>query len=292
MKTASLACIVSVLTATILSSVEPAAAAGWSEIEPGTLFCEATTNGVGGPIKLWFYLPKTRKGKIPCVVIPPAGSRMFHGMSLTEGDRPEHLPYVRAGFAVVAFEIEGPLSEPASDAKIAAAARAFMKAKGGVSDGQVAINTALSYLSDIDPLRIMAAGHSSAGTTALALAAADKRIRSCSAFAPCTNLPAFFGAQSAVLEGMVPGFRSFIQSFSPSSNCAAIKCPVFIFNAADDDNTMPAEINSYVQVLKRTNKAVTVKTVPTGGHFDSMIEKGIPAAIEFFRSQTSGNSAN
>ncbi|MBY0549295.1 MAG: prolyl oligopeptidase family serine peptidase [Candidatus Obscuribacterales bacterium] len=292
MRNKVVACLLAASAAILGAGLQPAVGAGWSEVAPGILFYEATAKGVSGPIKVWLYLPKTRKGKIPCVVIPPAGTRLFHGMSLGAGDRAEHFPYVRAGFAVVSFDIEGPLGEQASDAQIVTATRAFMNAKGGVVDGQLAIDSALNSLKDIDSSRIMAAGHSSAGTTALALAASDKRIRACSAFAPCTNLQAFFGAQTALLDRMVPGFKSFMQSFSPGSNTGALKCPVFVFNAADDDNVKPAEVSSYVQSLKRTNKAVKALTVPNGGHYDSMIQQGIPAAIEFFRSQTSSNSAN
>jgi hypothetical protein len=34
--------------------------------------------------------------------IAHAGALLYHGITLAEGDRPEHLPYVRAGFAIIA----------------------------------------------------------------------------------------------------------------------------------------------------------------------------------------------
>ncbi len=268
----------------VLTLALPVMCAGWQLVEPGVLFYEGSTQGSSSPIKLWYYLPVNRKGKIPCIFIAPAGSDLCHGMGLAAADRPEHTPYVKAGFAVVAYEIEGACPEGASNAQTFASARIFMKANGGVNDGKAAINAALTTLKDIDANRLYTAGHSSAGTTALALAASDPRIKACSAFAPCCDLPAFFGQDMAVLKMAVPGFDSFVRGFSPQSNTASLKCPTFIFNASDDDNVKPSEINAYVQALKRTNKSVTSITVPSGGHHDSMQKIGIYEAIKYFRS--------
>src|SRR5947209_13976462 len=49
---------------------------------------------------IWVYLPakQAAAGTLPCVLIAPAGTPLIFGINLNEGDRPEHLPYVRAGF--------------------------------------------------------------------------------------------------------------------------------------------------------------------------------------------------
>ncbi|MBX9685755.1 MAG: acetylxylan esterase [Candidatus Obscuribacterales bacterium] len=258
-------------------------AEGWKQLDESTLFFESQVPGESSPIKLWFYLPRIRKGKIPCVFIAPAGSKMFHGMNLTAEDRKEHLPYVKRGFAVVAYELEGALAENAGPGETIKATKAFKASQGGVLDGKRAINAALSSLKEIDQNRLFAAGHSSAGTTALALAASEARIRACAAFAPCCNLKEFFGGAIANLNLMAPGFSSFISSFAPDSNTNKLKCPVLIFNAADDDVVSPAEIKSYVAKLQVSNKSVKTVTVASGGHFNSMIDQGIPAAIQFFQ---------
>lgn len=264
-----------------LSSIQMACAQGWQRIGNDVLLYEGKVNGVTSSIKLYYYLPAKRVGKIPCVFIAPAGSALHHGMNLVGDDQKEHLPYVKSGFAVVAYEIEGPLPNPAETIN---AAKAFMAAQGGVLDGKRAVSSALVTLKDIDPNRLYAAGHSSAGTTALALAAADPRIKACAAYAPCASLTKHFGADLQKLDGFVPGFRMFIRKFSPDSNTASLKCPVFLFNAADDDVVPPGDMQSYAARLKATNKSVKTMTVPTGGHHDSMINQGIPAGIQFFRS--------
>src|SRR5262245_35182109 len=61
--------------------------------------------------QVWIYLPMGASTNTPlaCVLVPPAGTPLFHGGRLSEEDRAEHLPYVTAGFAVVAFDLSGPL---------------------------------------------------------------------------------------------------------------------------------------------------------------------------------------
>ena len=59
------------------------------------------------PMRVWYYEPEKAAGKLPLVLVPPAGSTLFVGMNLGDGDRAEHYPYVQAGFAVASFEIDG-----------------------------------------------------------------------------------------------------------------------------------------------------------------------------------------
>src|SRR5262249_49853025 len=67
------------------------------------------------PGRIWIYLPKKLPAKpIPCVFIAPAGVPPFvgngFGPDLDRQRNPEHLPYVRAGFAVVAYDVDGELA--------------------------------------------------------------------------------------------------------------------------------------------------------------------------------------
>ena len=59
--------------------------------------------------RLWIYTPRGRHEyhSLGCVFIAPAGAPMYAGNVLDTNDRPEHLPYVQAGYAVVALEIDG-----------------------------------------------------------------------------------------------------------------------------------------------------------------------------------------
>src|SRR3954464_10396431 len=62
---------------------------------------------------VWIYLPEasSTNERLPCVLVPPAGSPLFVGMRLSQDDRVEQLPYAKAGFVVVSFDISGPSSE-------------------------------------------------------------------------------------------------------------------------------------------------------------------------------------
>ena len=135
----------------------------------------------GVPMELWVYLPNPLPaGKLPCVLIAPAGSRLFHGMSLDAGDRVEHLPYVRRGFAVVAYQLDGKMQDRPTDAQARDAIEKFSDAHAGIDNAAAAINYIDAKIPQIDPKRIYAVGHSSAGTLALSgrpERSADRRLR-------------------------------------------------------------------------------------------------------------------
>ena len=65
---------------------------------------------------------------------------------------------------------------------------------------------------------------------------------------------------------------------------AHIRSPVFLFHARDDDDASFAATESFGQSLKALGQNVTFVPVDDGGHYDSMIEVGMPKAIEWLRS--------
>jgi dipeptidyl aminopeptidase/acylaminoacyl peptidase len=237
-----------------------------------------------GSTRAWIYLPVKRpKGKkLPLVLIAPAGTRGFDGMALGDGDVPEHVPYAKAGFAVAAYELWGPISESASDAEAASGMRAYMTSDGGLVNARAALDYALTRL-PIDGKRIYAAGHSSAATVALSVAAREPRIKACVAYAPATDLPARFSDGLSDLESLAPGFRSFVQRISPAQNASKLRCPVFLFHALDDSVVAPAESTRFAAQLRAHNRRVELVTVPTGEHYDSMVRQGIPRAIRWLK---------
>jgi dipeptidyl aminopeptidase/acylaminoacyl peptidase len=64
----------------------------------------------------------------------------------------------------------------------------------------------------------------------------------------------------------------------------ALKCPLFLFHADDDGNIPTEDVAAFAEAVKRTNANVTFARVPTGNHYDSMIEQGIPQAIRWLQS--------
>ena len=211
----------------------------------------------GATSKLLIFMPdKPITALRPCLFIAPAGTRLFHGSTLgDEGNPPEYLPYVGAGFTVVAYEIDGDLpSRKPGGVEIMQAASAFKNANAGVSNAQEAIRFALARIPNIDARHLYTAGHSSAGTLSLQVAEQDTRIAGCIAYAPCCDTEARLGPRLfRALDGIVPGFEAFMRRVSPLNNTAKLKCPVFLFHA-DDDSNVPLQDNAaFADKLRRTN---------------------------------------
>lgn len=261
------------------------------QFAPGITFHEVVLGT--GPLagKVWVYLPDNPKGgKLPCVFIAPAGSRLIHGMNLEEGDRKEHLPYVRAGFAVVAYAIAGPWPEgpDATQAQQVAAMSAFMGADAGLVNARRALDFTLAKVPSIDPARIYTAGHSSAGTLALLFAENEPRLKACVAFAPATDVVKRLGPSLQQIDWQIPGFSAFIERTSPRTNVAKLTCPVFLFQAQDDRNVAISDTFAFARELEKTNKRVKFVQVARGGHFTPMIRQGIPEAIRWLQTLPPG----
>lgn len=238
---------------------------------------------------VWVYTPPGTHAprSLPCVLIAPAGSNLISGMRLGSGDRPEHLPYVKAGFAVVAFELDGPLDNRhnASDLDVRRAYLKFSAAKAGLVNARNAIEFVLQRVPEVDPDRICAAGHSSAATFALLLAEHEPRISACVAYAPAVDALGRWGDAADDLADVLPGSIEFLKRSSPITHAEHLDCPVFLFHARDDSNTRVEESIRLADKLRRLGKDVTLVTVPTGGHYDSMIDEGIPRGIQWLSSQ-------
>jgi dienelactone hydrolase len=264
---------------------------GWKVVTPGVRAAKIQItrpdNNRAMPIQV--YLPEnapSAKG-LPCVLVPPAGTRLFHGASLDAdvSANVEHVPYALAGFAVVTFPLDGPLEmEEPNDPQLIAAGRAFVAAKGGILNAKAAVGYALKDL-HVDPKRLYIAGHSSAATLALQVAENDPRIKACIAYAPAVNLESHFNKTGAlnVLEQAIPGFIHYAQTYSPHRKMAALKCPLFFFQAADDSVIDTEQNRNFVRTIRKTNKKVSYIEEESGDHFDAMVQNGIPKAIAWLK---------
>ena len=243
-------------------------------------------NGGG---QVWVYLPdRTAGDRLPAVLIGPAGSHLIDGMTLGDGDRAEHVPYARAGFAVISFDIPGMVT---NDDELVRGAREFKDGEGGILNARAALALALERFPRLDPNSVFVAGHSSAATLALALCARIERLRGCVAYAPDVDLIKSRGEIADMLEPYIPGERAFLASISPIELLDQIRSPVMIFNARDDDVVPIAEIENYAQRAERANVRLSRVVVDRGGHYSSMIEEGIPAGITWMRAQLAANRA-
>ena len=237
----------------------------------------------GSNSRLWVYMPdaKLQPSSTPCVLICGAGSTMMTGMKLSDGDEAEHLPYLKAGFVVVAYDLDGPSTDNAPEPT---SYQAFRDSNAGLANAQIAMEYVLSNIPEVNPKQIFSAGHSSAGTTALLVAEHDPRLAGCVAFAPCTDLQARIpGALVRTLSLTFEGLPEFLVKSSPRTHEMRIQCPVMLFHAADDSNVPIEENRAFASRLQSAGKEVTVKEVATGGHYQPMIDTGIPAGIEWIK---------
>ena len=241
------------------------------------------TPGHGG--YMYLYLPPGEHApkSLPCIVIAPAGSTLLAGMYLGEGDEPEHIPYVKAGIAVLSYELDGPCYDDTDTDEMREAYDAFKDSRAGLVNGRNAVDYLLAKVPEVDPARIYAAGHSSAATHALLLAAHEPRLAGVIAYAPATDLPKRMGPQLPFFRFLLPGMVDFVTQSSPSTHLAALKKPVFLFHAEDDSNCPIADTRAFAEKLKTQGTDVKLVTAASGEHYDSMIDEGIPAAIEWLR---------
>lgn len=234
--------------------------------------------------RVWLYAPaKGRKAK-GLIVIAAAGGNMLTGTTLTEGDIPEHLPWAKAGYAVVAYEVSGPKPDGDDYDRFENAVEAYLAREAGVSDGRDAIEAGVKAFPAAAE-HIFAVGHSSAATLALALAAHDRRIEKCVAFAPVTDVLAHLGPENVRALAVKHGARDVLSRNSPASFAPKLKKPTFLFVAKDDTNISAASVEAYAARLRLTGCPVTFKSVESGGHYEAMIQPGQRLAIDWLLGQ-------
>jgi len=257
------------------------------KITNGILVYEVKLNQGNRTNKVWVYLPeKPTKDKIPCVLIAPAGSRLIDGASVGEGSRPEHLPYVKAGFAVISYDIDGEPKDESEESTIEAAT-AFKNSNAGLINQKNALDYALAKFPAINSEKIYVAGHSSAATHALLVGANEPRVKGIVAYAPATDVEKFIGEGLDAFDDYISGFRRFILQSSPINNVSKIKVPVFLFHAEDDSTVSIKMTEEFEKKLKQSNADVTFVKAKSGDHYDSMIKQGIPKAVDWLNKQLS-----
>lgn len=247
-------------------------------------------NGPGRRMKMRVYLPAGNHAakSLGCVLVAPAGTRLFHGNDMDNDDyHAETLPYVQAGYAVVFYSIDGHIEnfERSSNATIAAAYQKFKAADAGVLNGKYALEFVRASVPQVDPNRIYTAGHSSAAVLALLLAAKEPRIKGCIAYAAAADVEMRLAdlINNPTFQKVLPGFAEFIRDSSPTNYALKYRCPLFIFHSRDDRNEPIRSAERFVSKLKAAGKNVTFSIANSGGHYQSMINPGIPRGIAWLK---------
>jgi dipeptidyl aminopeptidase/acylaminoacyl peptidase len=259
-----------------------------SMVQMARIEMPADPNGIAGAqMTFRIYLPpgETTPRSLACVLVAPAGTNLLSGSDLDDGDyHDETLPYAEAGMAVVNYSIDGN-SEGDDDDELIESYAAFKKAGAGVINGRNALEFVLARMPMVDPDRIYSAGHSSAATLSLLLAAHEPRLKACLAYAPAVDLESHFSdiLEDPEIELILPGASRFVTDSSPLTHANQIQIPVFLFFAEDDTMATLESAKPFVDALQSTNPRVRLHKVPTGGHYNSMIDKGIPAGIRWIK---------
>ncbi len=254
----------------------------------------ANGSAPGASMQFRVYMPAGTHAdaSLPCVLVAPAGTNLLHGSKLDTGNyHDEAFPYAQAGMAVITYSIDGdfPEAESSDEQKIALGLRRaynqFAAAKAGVVNGRNALEFALQKLPQVDPKRIYCAGHSSAGTLSLLLAAHESRIAAGIAYAPATDLTIRLADAAAEpsIRRLLPNLTTYLKNGSPVTHVNRYKSPLFVFHARDDSNEPFSTTQAFVTKLQAASVKVTFVPAARGDHYQSMIDEGIPQAIRWIQ---------
>ncbi|WP_158265457.1 alpha/beta hydrolase family protein [Blastopirellula marina] len=248
----------------------------------------------GGTMTLWVYQPDSIPGgKLPCVFIAPANTRMVHGSDLKKGSENEHIPWAQAGFAVVAYELSGdPGSDDASNGQLQLAAEEFRAAKSGLLNAQIAMAYAKEKLSFVDSRRFYTVGYDSAGTMALYVAEMDPQVKASVALMPAVDVRAWLGVQGMTKiqrNNIVPDAGAYVSKISPATHIARLSQPTFLLYMGNDDKSNWGPAEQFAKQMQDLGKDITVVKIPTGKRYETMIEEAIPLAIQWLKMVDSMN---
>ncbi|WP_298861279.1 prolyl oligopeptidase family serine peptidase, partial [uncultured Gimesia sp.] len=252
----------------------------------------------GGKMRFRVYLPPDidPASPVPCVIVPPAGSNLLTGMDIDSYDlspNPEHEPYVKAGFAVVTFSLDGRLlrREQASNLDVKRAHKDFKKSKAGLVNCVHAFLETQAVIPGIDKDNIFIAGHSSAGTLSLLFAEHYPQIKGCLAYAPSVDLKKSMADFLPEIKPLIPDIEDFIRLSSPQTHIKDLKCPVFLFHSRGDQVT--SFQNSYQFASQLTAQGTNVEFVAGDGsdHYQTMLDEGLPKGIEWIKKQVKNTNS-
>jgi dienelactone hydrolase len=269
-------------------------------VAPGVLRGEIVlTWNTGSTSKLWIYLPDAGGRAIldrslPVVLIASsAGTDGLTGAVPTEADEAEHIPWARAGFAVVAYELDGALPETDVSAQdYLKAIRSFRDTGGGLLNLLEADKVAKDLYPEIDADRVVLVGSGSAGTVALNAARTTsmrKWVRAVVVFSPKLDV---VGALEKplldALEAQQPGIARFAREASPGLVPEQLKVPTFLFETREGD---AASIERYADAMRAAGQRPQL-IVSDGDPYVAMVREGIDLAIVWTQRGLAGEASD
>ncbi|WP_310489482.1 hypothetical protein, partial [Chamaesiphon sp. VAR_69_metabat_338] len=246
----------------------------------------------------FIYIPThPAKSKIPCIFVAPSGTTPLYGQKLEPMRREEYIEYIKAGYAVMAYDVDGAIQDMSKaneepllrdpDKIVTYRLKEHKASDGGVLNTKLAIDYAIARIPQIDPNAIYTGGTGSGGTIALMAAAADNRVKGAIVFNPVTDIPKKFPRLIENISKVVTRYPEAIERFSPYQNALKINKPLFIFQ--DDISTMNSaeDTNSFIELVSKSNSAVTFFHTPVPPDFRYTIQPpaGNKQSIEWLNSQ-------
>ncbi len=194
----------------------------------------------------------------------------------------------RAGFAVIAYELSGPIPEESGNEGMIEGTINFRQVEAGVRNLKEVIKFIEKKVVEVDKDQLYMAGHSSAATHALLASWKVDLIKGCMAYAPAVDVAKFMGkdlidAFNSIGGRYFSGYRNFIKDISPLKNTSKIKCPLFVFHSEEDGVMALTETQQFVKSVQRGNDDVTFLIAEKGDHYNSMMDEGIPAGVEWLK---------
>ncbi|WP_417385453.1 prolyl oligopeptidase family serine peptidase [Gimesia sp.] len=267
------------------------------------LVCPGNKTVTGIPQKFRVYLPPDipENTQVPCVLVPPAGATMLTGMDIDLNDTSldaEHEPYIKAGFAVITFSIDGPIGDiqQTTDNQFVNSHMQFRESRAGVINCVNAFHQVIETVPNIDRKNIFIAGHSSAATLSLLFAeyfskvfqGSSLKLKGCLAYAPATDSKSFLKENLPIFKRIIPDVEQFIKISSPSNYSEKIDCPVFLFHSTGDRVTSYTDTAAFTAQLQKQGIDVEFSTSNGADHYQTMIDFGIPRGISWIQKQTGG----
>lgn len=245
-------------------------------------------NQPGQTMTLRVYQPQGefQQNSLACVLVGPAGSPLISGNSIDGSDyHDETLPYAEAGAVAITFSLDGPYGLNGVGEELRTAYTKFRDAAAGMVNCRNALEYALQKIPEVDPNKIVIAGHSSAGSLSLLFSVHEPRLAGCIAYCSAADVEARIDEILAEtnIQWMLPGIEVFKKKSAPMNHIGKTTCPVFLFHARDDSNCPFTDSTRYHDMLQAAGKESEIKLVHFGEHYQSMIDEGIPSGIEWMR---------
>lgn len=243
---------------------------------------------------VWILLPPrmpteadaVTPGSQGCVLFTPTSVTMCAGMYIADSDLEECALYARAGFIVIAYEMDGFVLKIDDENELRQGFADFKASRAGLVNAEHAIQYVLTRHPEVDPGRLYAAGHAMSGSMAMRLAAHDNRIKGCVAYAPEIDLSPYWDGAEQELNDMLGDDEAvpFLEHYSPLAQEERIKCDLFLFHARDDENVeFLLTQEAAGRMTELPGRELEFHIANSGGHYDAMYEEGVPAGVQFLR---------